>query len=147
VVWTERPRFRWEALPAATGYRVFVLNEAGEEVAASGELPAGATFWQPPTPLPAGATYSWAVVALVAGQEIVAPAVNLPEVKFHLLATAQARRIKALGGRTRSSLARGILYARAGLLSEAKVELRLFLRQEPQSGVARKLLRQLETWQ
>lgn len=141
-----RPVFRWEGLPAAAGYRVFVLDGQGQEVAASPDLPANQTDWQPATPLPAGATYSWAVVARVEGKEVVAPAASQPEVKFHILATEQARTLTALQQKTRSHLALGVIYARAGLLSEAKRELQLYLKQQPQSAVARKLLRQIQSW-
>ena len=146
VLLETRPAFRWEALPDADGYRVFVLNGQGREVAASPDLPATKTVWQPATPLPAGATYTWAVVALVAGKEVVAPAAASPEVKFHLLAAEQARTLIAGRRKTRSPLALGIMYARAGLLAEAERELQLFLRQQPHSETARKLLRQVQSW-
>jgi hypothetical protein len=146
VTLATQPVLRWQALSAATGYRVFVLNAQGQEVAASSELPASQTTWQPAAPLPAGATYSWAVVALIAEKEIVAPAASQPEAKFHVLAAEPARTLTAALAQTRSHLTLGILYARAGLLTEAERELQLYLKQQPQSVVARKLLRQIQSW-
>lgn len=146
VTLATQPVLRWQALAAATSYRVFVLDAQGQEVAASPELPARQTTWQPAAPLPADATYSWAVVALVAGKEIVAPAASQPEAKFHILAAASARTLTAALSQTRSHLASGILYARAGLLAEAERELQLYVKQQPQSAVAHKLLRQIQSW-
>jgi Tfp pilus assembly protein PilF len=43
-------------------------------------------------------------------------------------------------------LARGIIYARAGLLDEAEKEFRLAVQTDPRSDVANKLLRQVQGW-
>ena len=145
VILETRPRLVWGALAGATSYQVFVSDAEGREVAASTELPPTQTSWQPAA-LPAGATYSWAVVALVEGKEVVAPGPAAPEARFHLVATDQARAINALGSQQSPSAALGILYAQVGLLAEAEQELKSFLQVHPHSAKARRLLRQLKAW-
>jgi hypothetical protein len=141
-----RPLFGWEALPGASGYQVFVLDGQGRRVLSSPSLPATQTAWQPPVPLRAGETYSWAVVASVDGEEVVAPAASAPEARFHVLSASQAQELAWLKKGRLTPLARGIIYARAGLLDEAEKEFRLAVQTDPRSDVANKLLRQVQGW-
>jgi hypothetical protein len=146
VIADERPTFRWEALPGATGYRVYVGDKHNREAANSGELSPSSTEWTPSTPLPRGGVYTWVVIAKVNGGDVVAPAASQPEMRFKVLSAEALRELTEFRNGRRSHLALGIFYARAGMVEEAERELTALVRQNPKSQVARKLLRSVESW-
>jgi hypothetical protein len=128
IVATDRPTFRWRPLDGATGYQVTITDpEAGyREVAASPQL--RDANWTLDRPLGRGRVYTWQVTARTEGAEVRAPAPN-QEAKFKVLEHAGSR------------LAMGLLYAEAGLLDEAAREFRALVAANPQSPVAKNLLR------
>lgn len=146
VLAQNQPTLRWEPLAGATAYRVLVADAANQEVAASGPLPAGTGAWTPPVPLTRGGVYTWVVMATVGDKEITSPPATAPEMKFKLLGDEQVRALERLQRRTKSSLARGVFYAQAGMLAEAEQEFQQLLRQNPMSPLARKLLRSVQSW-
>ena len=141
IVATDRPTFRWRPLDGATGYQVTITDpEAGyREVAASPQL--RDANWTLDRPLGRGRVYTWQVAARTEGAEVRAPAPN-QEAKFKVLEQARAdeleRAEKAYAG---SRLVMGLLYAEAGLLDEAAREFRALVAANPQSPVAKNLLR------
>ncbi len=147
VVANDRPTFKWEAIPRATSYRVYVGDANSREVARSIELPSSVTAWTPPqVSLPRGKVYSWSVIAMVNGNEVVAPAASAPEMKFKVLSNESFQELMNIQSGTRSHLVLGIFYARAGMLDEAERELRLLVEQNPHSPLALKLLSSVQTW-
>ena len=142
VLLTNRPTFRWSALEGATGYIVEVYDEKFTPVTSSPEL----TDLTWTTTLARGHVYSWQVKALKDGQEITSPRPPAPQAKFRVLDQAKANEI-ANARRTHPSshLALGLLYAEAGLLREAEQEFRLLQRANPNSDLARNLLRQIQS--
>jgi hypothetical protein len=130
----------------AVRYRVYVGDADNREVAGSGELPPSVTEWTPRTPLLPGKVYTWVVTAKVNGSDILAPAASQPEMKFKVLSAEALSDLTALRGSTRSHLALGVFYARAGMLEEAEREFLALARQNPQSPVALKLLRSIQSW-
>jgi hypothetical protein len=141
VLMSNQPAFRWSTLDGATGYVVEVYDEQFKLVASSPELTN--PTWT--TTLSRGNVYSWQVKAIKDGQEIASPRPPAPQAKFRVLdqvkANELARAKRAYGS---SHLTLALLYADAGLLKEAEQELRLVQRSNPDSDLARKLLRQVQ---
>lgn len=143
VVIDDRPVFRWESLPGASSYRVYVLDAKGNQVGQSEELAPAQTQWKAPL-LHRGQIFSWVVTALVDGKKVVSPSASAPEMKFAVLATADFKELIRLK-KTNSHLALGVFYARAGLLDQAEREFESLSKLNPDSELARKLLRNVRS--
>lgn len=143
VVRTDRPTLRWSPLAGARSYTVTLLDANLKTLATS--PPLTATGWSLPRSLARGEVYSWQVTAIKDGQEIVSPAAPAPEARFKILDQASAERLRRIEATNPNShLARGVSYAQAGLLDDAEREFRALLAANPQSPIARKLLRNVE---
>ena len=80
------------------------------------------------------------------GQEITSPRPPAPQAKFRVLDQAKANELaNARRAHSSSHLTLGLLYADAGLLREAEQEFRLVLKANPNSELARNLLRQVQS--
>lgn len=142
VVLDNRPAFRWQPLAGAESYVVTIYDRRFERVAVS--PPLTGTAWRPAVPLPRGAVYSWQVTARKGGQNVITPVAPAPEARFKVLDAKQAAALARLRQRGASPLARGLLYARAGLLREAAAEFQAQLKLTPGSAVVKKFLRDLK---
>jgi hypothetical protein len=138
------PVFKWEQLSGASAYRVYVLDSRGRQVAKSEDLPSAITEWNPSSPLDRGNIYSWVVIAIVDGKEIVSPGAAAPAMKFQVLAANDLQKLDQLK-RTRSHLVLGVFYAKVGLLAEAERELGALVRLNPNVQVAKRLLRSAQS--
>jgi hypothetical protein len=146
VVLSNRPSFRWSMMEGATGYVVEVYDDQFKLVASSQQLTGRS--WTMPQALVRGKVYSWQVKATKDGQEIASPRPPAPQAKFRVLDQARANEIaKAKRAYASSHLTLGLLYAEAGLLREAEQEFRLLRRANPDSDIARNLLRQIQSLQ
>lgn len=144
VLLTNRPSFRWQALPGASSYRVTLFTANYEIVQQSPALTA--TNWTPPQALARDQLYLWQVTALKDGQEIKAPVAPAPEARFKVLAQAKADEINAARRRQPvSKLLLALLYAQAGLLDEAEQELQKLAHENPQTPAPQQLLRELRS--
>jgi hypothetical protein len=142
MVRSDHPRLSWRALAGATRYTVTILDNDLKTVATS--PPITSTSWTVPRALQRGRVYTWQVVALKEGKEIISPAAPAPEARFRVLEKAREDELKRVEQIAASShLARGVLYARAGLLDEAERQFVELVAANPQSTVARKLLRRV----
>jgi hypothetical protein len=137
---TDRPALKWDKAPGASSYRVYVNDPAGREVARSEELPPERTKWILPKPVKRGEVYTWTVVAIADGKEIVSPGPSSPEMKFQVISSGSLRQLNKLK-KARSHLALGVFYVRVGLLADAEREFQQLVRLNPESKVASKLLR------
>jgi len=144
VIIENRPVFKWEQLSGASAYRVYVLDSRGRQVAKSEDLPSAITEWNPSTPLDRGNIYSWVVIAVVDGKEIVSPGAAAPAMKFQVLSANDLQKLDQLK-RTRSHLVLGVFYAKVGLLAEAERELGALVRLNPNLQVAKQLLRSAQS--
>jgi hypothetical protein len=144
VILSDRPALEWEKAPGATSYRVYVNDEAGSEVAKSDELALGRTNWTSPRPLKRGEIYTWTVVAVVDGKEIVSPGPAAPEMKFQVLSERDLQLLGQLK-KTRSHLALTIFYASVGMISEAEREVQQLFNLNPQSQKVRALLNRIKS--
>jgi anti-sigma factor RsiW len=141
VLLSNRATFRWSAMGGATGYVVEVFDEKFAPVAASPQLTE--LTWT--TTLPRGHVYSWQVKAITTGEEIMSPRPPAPQAKFRVLDQSKATELaNARRAYPSSHLTLGLLYADAGLLSEAEQEFRLLQKANPNSELARNLLRQVQ---
>jgi anti-sigma factor RsiW len=143
VLREDRPALRWRPHAGAVSYRASVVNSNFQVVAES--EPTLATEWIPPAPLTRGQTYYWQVTATLAGgEEVISPRTPAPRAKFRVLEEATAEGLRRLEESSPDShLARGVLYARAGLVEEAESEFRKLVTLNPRSSVARKLLQSM----
>src|SRR5215213_2367121 len=143
VLLTDRPTFRWSPLEGATAYVVEVYDDGFNLVATSPQLTARS--WAAPQTLPRGKVYSWQVKAVKDGPEVKAPRPPAPQARFRVLDRAKANEIaRAKRAYPSSHLTLALLYAEAGLLNESERELRLLQRANPNSELARSLLRQVQ---
>lgn len=142
VLLTDKPAFRWSPMDGATGYVVEVYDDQFKLVATSPQLTDAS--WT--TTLARGKVYSWQVKAFKDGQEVTSPRPPAPQAKFRVLDQAKANEIaRAKRAHGNSHLTLALLYADAGLIREAEQELRLVRRANPDSDLARSLLRSLQS--
>lgn len=142
VLLTNKPSFRWSAMQGASGYVVEVYDDQFQVVTTSPQL----TDRSWTTTLARGKVYSWQVKAIKDGEEFTSPRPPAPQAKFRILDQAKANEIaRARRAHGDSHLTLALLYADAGLIREAEQELRLVRRANPNSDVARALLRSLQS--
>ncbi len=142
VLLTNTPTLSWKALGEADHYIVEVFDQNFNKVASSRELKT--TSWK--TQLPRGKTFSWQVAASVGDVVKTAPQRPEPEARFRILDQQTADRLARLRRSSpRSHLLLGTAFAEAGLIDEAILELERVTRENPNSRVATKLLRQLRS--
>jgi len=139
VILSDRPVFSWNKMPGAISYTVYVTDASGREVSRSEAMPSESTQWHLPKTLPRGQVYSWSVVAIVNGKEIVSPGSSSPEVRFQVLSNNRLKQLNQVKA-TRSHLALGVFYAKVGMTFEAEREFKVVLQLNPTSELARKLL-------
>jgi anti-sigma factor ChrR (cupin superfamily) len=135
---TGQPTLRWRRLSGATSYTVSILDTDFSAVANSHSLTT--TSWTPTRTLERGRVYLWQVTAVKDGREIISPTPPAPEARFKVLDKAKADELSSVERVADSHLARGTIYARAGLLDDAERELRALLAANPNSPTARQLL-------
>jgi len=142
IVRDSRPTFSWQAQPGAASYTVAVYDAGFNPVMRSESL--ARTSWRPSRPLKRGGLYIWQVVARGGEEEGSPPAPPSPEARFKVLGAAESAALeRALRDGGGSHLATGVLLARAGCLDDARKELQDLLRKNPDSPVARDLVKSL----
>lgn len=142
VLISDSPTFRWSPMAGATAYVVEIYDAKFNLVTSSPQLTAN--LWKAPQRLQRDEVYSWQVKAVKEGQEIIAPRPPLPQAKFRILGQAKANELaKAKRDYPSSHLTLGLLYAQAGLINEAEQELRALEKANPDSEIARSLLKQV----
>lgn len=145
VITEARPTLRWRPLSGATSYVVSIFDNNFNRVALS--PPLSKTNWSVDAPLRRGQNYSWEVAATKDGKEITAPVAPAPRAQFKLLEADKLSVLSKLKQQKRvSHLALGLMYARFGLVSEAEGEFRKLVKENPDSALAKKLLRTVQAW-
>lgn len=143
IVMRNAPAFRWSQMEGASYYVVEVYDDQFNLVTSSPQL--STNSWTISQTLSRGKTYSWQVKANRDGEEVTSPRPPAPQAKFRVLDDAAAndlaRAEKTYGS---SHLTLALLYANAGLLAESETQLRQVLKENPDSELARKLLRQVQ---
>src|SRR5262245_25674153 len=142
VIQSDRPTFRWTRLDGATGYVVEVYDEWFNPLVRSPQITDHS--WTAPQSLKRGAIYYWLVKSIKDDQEFKAPRPPAPQAKFRILNEATADELaKARRDYASSRLTLGLLYAQAGLLKEAELEFQALVKNNPDSALAHRLLRQI----
>ncbi len=143
VISSDRPTFRWTALSGASSYVVSVYDAKLNLINTSG--PIVETQWLMPSHLERGVIYTWVVTALKDGNEVLAP--TLPaRAEFKIIDRSEWA---SIGGKIKSlhsGVARGVIYAKAGLLDEAEQELKTYIARHPEDGSAKKVLQTIKSW-
>jgi hypothetical protein len=139
VILSDLPMFSWEKAQGASAYKVYVNDLAGHEVARSEELPPESIRWRVQNALKRGDIYSWTVVAVVDGKEIVSPGPSSPELRFQILPQNQLSQLRELK-KTQSHLALAVFYSKVGMVAEAEQELKELQSRNPGSQKLRALL-------
>jgi hypothetical protein len=132
IVKEERPRIRWSSVEGATSYVVTIVDSELNEVVTSPELTT--TDWTPTVSLKRAETYTVQVKV----NSNTAAAKN--QAKFKVLEADKYRDVLRVE-KSRSHLARGVVYARVGLLSDAEREFSALVKLNPNSAIPKKLLR------
>lgn len=139
AVRSDRPTLRWQPLDGATQYTVTVFDPNFNTAVKS--PPLKQTVWDVPAVLKRGQVYAWQVTAIKDGREVIAPAAPAPEARFEVLGREREDELARVEhARTHSHLARGVVYARAGLLEDAEREFRALVRDNPRSKLAHRFL-------
>jgi hypothetical protein len=143
VVQNEQPTFRWQALPEATSYTVYILDLNFHVLYKS--HPLSTNLWTIPQPLERGAVYVWQVTAAKNGREITSPSAPMPEARFQILGQAKAGELQRLAKeRAGSHLILGAIYAHNGLLDEAEREFQTAIDKNQDADRAKRLLQSLK---
>jgi hypothetical protein len=143
LVRTDRPRFRWTPLPQADSYVVSIYDEALHVVTTS--EPLTDTQWIVSRPLKAGIIYTWIVTASKVGKDVIAP-VAPGRAEFRVLEKADVNKLDHRIGGISLKAARAILFAEAGLLSDAEAGFKDYLAKRPNDQRVRELLKTIRSW-
>jgi hypothetical protein len=143
VVESERPVFRWKGESGAT-YQVSVFDSGFDTITSSNWI--DGSEWRSAKSLQRGARYSWQLTVRRNGAEVTIPAPPDPEARFQILgADAEAELNRLRGEFPDSHLVLGIFYAKAGLETEAILELRKLNDENPGSETTAALLGSIES--
>ena len=135
----QQPELRWPLPRGAKSIVTITLH--GEEIERSGELTAAR--WRVPVALPRGEMVRWQVRIEKGEQSFVLPAPPAPPAIFRVLSAREHEELlRARSEAGGDHLLLGLLYARAGLVDDARRELETHAR-ETQEPLAERLLRQL----
>jgi len=132
IVESQSPTFGWRPIAGASHYRVDIHAQKSRRDLLPNE-PTKNTQWTMPGSLPRNDIYSWQVLAYDRKDRELA---RSPSVSFKVL---NARTVRDLEDSIGSPLARGIIYAKAGMPDEAAAELTKYLRKKPGSTQALRL--------
>jgi len=140
---TDRPRFSWSPRTGASTYRVDVYDQDFRKVAESPQI--ASPWWSPAQAFEPGHTYSWTVTARVGKEEIREPSPPVPEARFIVLGADDAARLRDAAQKyPNDHLLLAALYAQAGVIDEARRELKRLAEAEPDSDVPRRLENSLD---
>ena len=138
------PTFRWAPLTGAGAYSVDIFDSDSNKVA--GSVQTHLTEWTPLSPLKRGRIYSWEVTAIKDGKEIISPAPPAPPAKFKVLDQESLDELRVAKRRyAKSHLVLGAICAQAGLFDEAEHEFKALLSANPNSAIAGKLSRSIQS--
>jgi hypothetical protein len=141
VVLEDRPLFQWNPLSGASAYQVAVLDQDLQPVATSDRIKD--QQWQPDQMLERGKVYLWQVTAFTDEGEITSPAPPAPEAMFKIVDEQKFQQIQQAKEANSPSIVLASLYAKSGLVHEAKSELSNLKRENPDSKLIEQLLKSL----
>lgn len=145
VIRESQPTIRWEMLGGAPEYTVQIvdLDNGYEEVA---KLKVANTEWKPDRPLIPGHQYRWQVRAEKNGKSIYGVWANQPFANFAIISSQELLRVAAAEERYKNlqhplaTIALAARYAKAGLVEDARRELKTIPKNNPHAALASRLL-------
>lgn len=143
IVSNARPIFRWTELEGVESYTVSVYD--GDLQLLTKSEPLKETEWMIPIRLRPEVTYTWIVVARKGGEERLAPAPP-SRAEFRIIGKRAYRKLKYELSQANSHGARGVLFAKTGMLDEAERELSIQVRLTPHDQRSRNLLARVRSW-
>ena len=142
VIAQDKPTLRWMPSKTAEGYRIEIADSNFRQVAKSDDLPQATHTWTPSAALKRGQVYSWTIRGVNKDGELSAVA---SQGKFKIIAEDKLRELNQLKAR-QSHLALGLFYAREGMPAEAEREFQILTKQNPNSALPTKLLKEIRGW-
>jgi hypothetical protein len=142
VIAQDKPTLRWIASKTSAGYRIEIADSNFRQAAKSDDLPQSTQAWTPSTPLKRGQIYTWTIRGVNKEGEL---SVVASQGKFKIIAEDKLRELNQLKAR-QSHLALGLFYASEGMSDEAEREFQILAKQNPNSVVPRKLLKEIRGW-
>jgi len=143
VIKDSKPTLRWKPSKTAQAYRLEIADETFHQVAKSEDLPAATQSWNPATSLKRGGIYTWTIRAV--NKEGEASSL-VSQGKFKVLSQDKVRELNRLKTGSQSHLALGLFYAREGMVADAEREFGILMKENPNSPVLKKLLRDVRSW-
>lgn len=143
IVSNDRPVFRWTELEGVESYTVSVYDGDLQLLAKS--EPLKETEWVIPVRLRPEVTYTWIVVARKGGEERLAPAPP-SRAEFRIIGRRAYEKLKYELAQANSHGARGVLFAKAGMLDEAEHELATQVKLVPHDQRSKGLLARVRSW-
>ena len=140
---SDRTAFQWVSVATASGYQVSVYDEHLNPVVESPML--AAPRWTPPGPLPRNVLLLWQVEATTPSGRVLAPSPPDPQARFQILSDGETRALQSrLDSAGDSHVARAVILAEAGVIDEARDEIRALKAQNPDARVIDELLASLD---
>jgi hypothetical protein len=136
------PQFKWTSTERADSYEVSIYDDAFNLIDSSG--PIRTTWWRTRKPLERGRLYRWMVTAEKDGKEIFAAPPR--GAAFTIIQEAELIDVQRKLTGSHSPVVRGLIYAEAGLLDEAEIELQRHLEFRPYDKQAKELVKTIRSW-
>lgn len=134
---TDKPLLKWHPHKEANSYRVIIADDKFNVLIQSPILTQ--TEWQVEIPLKREVvTYHWQVIAYKDGEALPIAANN--SARFNIISEAKNLEISNMEKSTKSHLALGLIYLKAGLFDEAEKELCILQKLNSRSTSAQKFL-------
>jgi hypothetical protein len=143
VIAETRPKLRWAASKTATAYRIEMADEEFHQVAKSQDLPANTLTWTTTSALRRGMVYTWTIRAVNRNGELSSVT---SQGKFKVLPEDRNNKLNRLRSASQSHLALGLFYAHEGMTAQAEREFGILLKENPDSGIAKRLLSEVRSW-
>jgi len=143
VIQANNPTLRWTPSKTAEAYRIEIADETFHQMAKSEDLPATTQSWTPATALKRGGIYTWTIRAV--NKEGEASSL-ISQGKFKVLSQDKVRELNQLRTGPPSHFALGLFYAREGMIADAELEFGILVKENPDSAVLKKLLKNVRSW-
>ncbi len=143
VIAEAQPKLRWAPAKTVAAYRIEIADEGFHQVAKSQDLPASTLTWTPTSPLKRGIVYTWTIRAVNQNGELSSVT---SQGKFKVLPEDRNNKLNRLRITSQSHLALGLFYAHEGMTAQAEREFGILLKENPDSGIAKRLLSEVRSW-
>jgi hypothetical protein len=137
----DTPLFKWRSIGTGWRYQVHLFDATGTPFAESPSLEV--PQWKADRALPSGSTLQWQVTAMNGEQRETLGRPPESTAKFRIVDAPTAERLQTLERSRPSRLRLAIAYAHAGLIENAREELRVDIADHPGDAARQRLLESL----